>query len=645
MQSPPAHFGMRLLGVALVAAAAAMNEWWLGAFFSPDGTIDNPHILWLIRTFQFLAVLGGGAALVFPRSMLRWMCWGLDALQGLSRRPLLIVCLAVLLGLTLRGALIATKRSITHDEAFSYLTATGHHGEFRHLVAQKQHPYGRWVPVEEWKRLISVEDRFPLRRIRNDLAEHDYHPPLYFWLLHAFALLVGISTWTGPLLNMLIFPAGVLALYGLGRRASGSDRLGALGAFLWAMSPAVLHVAPLARPYELFAFLTIAFAWQLFRCLPESPLRAASPDRPAGSHGQGTTDGAKRPPERCRRETSDRQRSPRWYDHILLALITAAGMLTHYHFAIVAAGGGLLLLWHLGRNRQRSLWGSIAALGAGGGLFVAAHPVFWKVFHRPTHGQTTVSYSWFLTRLQNVWFSLLYFFSHVQVGQLGAFAVVCLLLGYVAARKWIFNGSSEESPFFGKGRRASLLFLVVWVGGCVIVLYLTFVTQVHAMGARYLAHFWPFPAILLVAALDRLDAGRGRVVACAAVLMCLSGLTYTLHRCAITRPRQTISKPRSVLIDNTSPGHLPRILWHLPAGCRVYAARPGDLLGDKERWMRELDGGGVYITAEAYGMSVEERRRLRRFIRSHYHVERALSAGLGTTYVLRGEERGKRKSE
>ena len=157
-----------------------------------------------------------------------------------------------------------------HDEAISYLAATCHQGEWDRMTARGAAPVATWTPAGEWRRFAEPDDALCLGRISRDLADHDIHPPLYFWLLHLWVGAVGVSIASGPALNLLIFAAAALALFGFARRLLREPLSAALVVLVWAVSPAVVPIATEARMYDLLALVSILFSWQVVR-LAEAP--------------------------------------------------------------------------------------------------------------------------------------------------------------------------------------------------------------------------------------------------------------------------------------------------------------------------------------------------------------------------------------
>lgn len=64
--------------------------------------------------------------------------------------------------------------------------------EYYDLVLAEKNPIGAWVPASEWKKFLHIEQPFCFDEIAHALTRFDIHPPLYFWLLHLWALVVGM---------------------------------------------------------------------------------------------------------------------------------------------------------------------------------------------------------------------------------------------------------------------------------------------------------------------------------------------------------------------------------------------------------------------------------------------------------------------
>jgi hypothetical protein len=216
--------------------------------------------------------------------------WSSLRLLQLGRGRVLLILLVLVALVSLRVAGVASKNTITHDEGISYLAATGHQGQYNDIVYRTQHPAGAWVKSLEWKKLITPNEQFVFKRIGDDLAHFDIHPPLYFWLLHVWSLLLGVHIWTGPTLNIIIFLVTSLLLFRLAYYVLGSYSQAAIATSVCAISPAVVSTSFTARPYGLAALITVIFIDQIIRYV-------------------------------------DLSRLPRLTEFILLSTITAAGVL------------------------------------------------------------------------------------------------------------------------------------------------------------------------------------------------------------------------------------------------------------------------------------------------------------------------------
>lgn len=178
-----------------------------------------------------------------------------------------------------------------------------------------------------------------------EALRHDGHPPLYYVVLHAWMAVFGegdaaVRALSG-VLGVLTLPLAYLA----GRRRAGVVG-GAAVTFLVAVAPFSLRYATEARMYSLLLVLVFA--------------------------GWLVADDLRRRPDRRR-----------W---VALALLTGAGLLTHYWVVYLVAAGGVavgLAWWRSGERAAALRIGT--ALAAGGLLFVPWIPTF---LHQVAHTGT-----------------------------------------------------------------------------------------------------------------------------------------------------------------------------------------------------------------------------------------------------------------
>lgn len=473
---------------------------------------------------------------------------------------LVLLALAVVAGVGLRAAATLPKESFTHDEAISYIAATCHQGEYQDITFGGSGPYGHWVPAYEWQQLLEPEDRGCLGRIAADLARYDIHPPLYFWLLHGWALLFGVGVWTGTSLNIVLAGLGALALFGLARRVLGDDVRAAAVAFVWAVSPAVVEVFAEARQYELFGLLTILVTWQA--------LRFAGPD-------------------------GGRRR-----DVALLAVATAAGLLTHYHFVIVLAGVAGLLVIELGRTARPRLLGGLGAVAAGCVAFGLLHPRFWMAFATQRRQAGGFVAEQFPGRLDQVAETLSAFLLPPGAATTALRWPVAALV--VATAVWLGIATARAALRGREAVGAPVMLMLAWTGGVTVGLYLLFVSHGLAMTPKYLAAAWPFMAFVPVLAAARLPS-RGRL-AVGAVGCALLSAFGALAAARINTdgeppaPGAVVTRADSVVVDNVARGIFPRVVWELPPNARVFAAEQRRLLADPGRWTGPVRGRTILVT-------------------------------------------------
>ncbi|MCI0330820.1 MAG: glycosyltransferase family 39 protein [candidate division Zixibacteria bacterium] len=137
----------------------------------------------------------------------------------------------------------------------------------------------------------------PSQIVRN-ISENSHTPPLYYFLLAGWMKLFGIGEVATRILSGLFFILSLPAIYALGRRLY-DPKTGALGAFLYLISPIAIGQSQNARMYSLLGFLTILSLLYFFKLV--------------------------------------NAKSPRKWDGVLYAAATAAGIFTHYWFFFVVA--------------------------------------------------------------------------------------------------------------------------------------------------------------------------------------------------------------------------------------------------------------------------------------------------------------------
>lgn len=488
----------------------------------------------------------------------------------------LVLAVALILGCGLRLDSIVHKHGLHIDESWSYVTATGHLGNFETGAGE---PLGRWVPASSWQALWHPQVFFDFRQISLDLAHHDVHPALYFWVLHVWVLIFGVNFWSGPLLNLFIDIATGAALFGLARRLLRDPLAAALVVLTWAVSPAVRLTSSMARMYPLLALFAVLFVWLLLIA-------------------------------------TERGRAPRHWLAVLLLLAgaTAGGMLTQYQFVLIVAGGALLAVAWLARTELRRCASVLGALAGGLVLTALVQPGIYEQFRREqAKQQVHATLAAFVRKVDGACGCLSSFFgldrpwfTHridplVRLGglmpghRLSALALLCFWLVVAAAvalpiptvRRWLWH----------RDRTGWLAFvLVAWIAGTIVLQNLTFHSQPAVLSPRYLAVAWPFLAFVPLLVARALVPRAAPAIAAAFCLVFLVALAWgPLNYVSSPGPGRVLDSAHRVMIDCPIPGALPILLWSVPSRVQVDAASPTQLLAHPASWMGELGPGDFYV--------------------------------------------------
>lgn len=245
----------------------------------------------------------------------------------------LLLCLATARLAIQRFAADPAVDGLHHDEAIALLAITGHEEDLKPLVP------GRVVPLASIQATHELDsERGPIAVARG-LIRTDFHPPLYFWLGHAWLHLggalgvpvrshddaVAVDVWLTKMSGLMVLLAVGLLLYeGLRRRdRAGLACLGA--AALVTASPYVVWQARNCRPYALVILLAVAGWLLLLRIIAED-----------GRRQRGRL--------------------------VLLGLVLGCGLLTHYLFAFCALPMLLALLPGRAGAKRAALAGGVAGL-------------------------------------------------------------------------------------------------------------------------------------------------------------------------------------------------------------------------------------------------------------------------------------------
>ncbi len=512
-----------------------------------------------------------------------------------TRLVILILVLGMIFSTALRIVATAGKKTLDHDEGISYLSATGHQGDYSRI--DKHRPFGTWVEASEWKKFIRIEKLFCFRQIGSDLAHHDIHPPLYFWLLHVWSILFGIHLWTGPSLNILISIISIPLLYFLANRILKNSIEASVVTFVWALSPTVMLISCQARQYDLLAFWTILLVFQIIRC-------------------------------------ADTARNFQSREFVFLSISTAAGALTHYNFSIIILGCSLLLVVKLVKINKRRLTAGLVSMASGLILFFLIHPHFINSIKIQAAQAQAFRYAEIIPRLKAIVLTFGTFFWHgmpfiykyspsIMYRYVYPLLMISLLVGLSVI---YFKKRPDMADHFRKTDFTGyyVLYFFLWIAGVIVISYISFFSPLHAMGPRYLVMAWPFFAFLPVLIIRFF--GRFKVILFISLCF-LQTLFGSMDMLYLNSPESKkldqialLESSDMVLVDNVRRGVLPGIFWHIPDDKLMFAADQHHLLDHSEIWQTKLGPKSAYVSVLLYGNSMQQQQEILDLIRQDHRT-------------------------
>jgi mannosyltransferase len=166
----------------------------------------------------------------------------------------------------------------------------------------------------------------------------DIHPPLYYWLLHAWIRFFGRSEVAVRSLSVVVGVLLVAVVYQLGKQLFDS-RVGLLAAFIAAVSPFLVYYSQEARMYALLALFGAVVVWATVGLM---------------SHEGRVT----RDEEPRRSKPATRYFFLLTYYSLLYVVFVTLGLYTHYAFPLVLVATNVAFLTHLWRTRGEGSFGS-----------------------------------------------------------------------------------------------------------------------------------------------------------------------------------------------------------------------------------------------------------------------------------------------
>lgn len=458
----------------------------------------------------------------------------------------------------------SARQGLHYDEAVTLLAATGHLEDFDQRMRA-----GGTVEAGELQRLLRPNSLRSWSELSHDLAVHDIHPPLYFWVLHHWLLATGGHVALMRIPNLLFAAVTALIVFVICLRLSGGRHQGlaAVCALLWLLPGGTLGAVFFLRQYALLMLVCVLALLLLVGMF----------------HG-----GARR-----------------WGRLPLLFAVLTAGVLTQYQFIGVFAVVTILLLLHAVREGVRReavmvvLWALLSLV-----VLVVLTGDLAGALAQPLHWVERSDSTATLLRLRAVGatvYGLVFGSLPVPLGVGIVMVVGVVFVGYgrgMLLRAAVRRIGAEPLPL-----AAVLTVLVVVVGP-----YLAGFTPMHAMNARYLLMLPPL-LMVLVFQLPRSEAERRvtRVLLAGYVLIVggpgVAGMFGGSGSTdAVTAGLRALDGSERVIVSGSGRDVVLPYVRLLPSSVRVLPA--GDVVPSEGEIARHLSGAErVVYFADASGWS------------------------------------------
>ncbi|MGW0158725.1 glycosyltransferase family 39 protein [Mycobacterium sp. NPDC003323] len=506
--------------------------------------------------------------------------------NGRSTPPVVVGMLAItFLMLCIR---VLTSTYLAHDDGITLLSATCQQGRYAMGT-----PVGRWVPVEEWHSYWSIGSSC-LETVRADLAQHDIHPPLYFWLLHLWFLVFGVSIPAAAALNLVLVLATALLIYLACRSLAIPTPWSVAVVLVWLSMMSTRVAVTSVRQYALlgtFSALLLLLLILWYR-------------RPSSIY--------------------------------LLALLPtlAGGMLTQYLFAVPAAMAFFVLAVAAVRGRSyRNLLALLLVYVGAVVIFVLANPDFRQSLQLGSEQAQPLTLAAVPLRIGLVLLAAVEMFLPLDpayritgpmVVATVITAILVLPMMFVAGRSLLQQCRRRQRRMVTDRSMVSIMLL--GSGLVVLVMFVVCVSPLHSMRPLYLYFLTPFLAVALAV------AGRQRTAVVGALVVLLGfqfvgvAIATTVHVYERVRPEPLPGADTAVIVDSDRRGLVPPTLIQLPPGVHAYVATQDSLLLHppdlSQIANRRLYYASRVMVGNTYGNTLDKRARLvAQFEEQGYAVE------------------------
>jgi hypothetical protein len=219
--------------------------------------------------------------------------------------------------------------------------------------------------------------------------------------------------------------------------------------------------------------------------------------------------------------------------------------------------------------------------------------------------------------------------------------IACVGLTFIRNRQRLMAGLKQVD-----WRGSEAIWLVGWLGGISILMYLTFISPIHAMTSRHMSAVWPFYAFLAVflvravgAKWQRARLDHNLMAGLAVLIVLFGGLSvWQTNRQAQSSLAglDILEASPALLVDTVHRGVLPQLLIHVSPNKEIFAAWQPALLERPEAWLSELSDGSLYLSDGAYGNTAEGQDQILALLAESFDLKpvEAPIPGMGSVFLL-----------
>jgi len=478
---------------------------------------------------------------------------------------------------------------LAHDDAITILGVTCNQGRYA-ASAPSQH----WVAAADWQSYWTLRSPGCFGTIRADLAHEDIHPPLYFWLLHAWLVVFGVSAPAALALNFVIVAVTAAVIFETCRLLAVPAPIVCIIGLTWGLTMTTRMAAASVRQYSLLGLFSAVLLLLMVLWFKHNKIG---------------------------------------YLAALIPVITG-GMLTQYLFFVPATMALVLIgMALLAGRRYRELGLLAAGYAVAAVLFVAVNPGFTDSMHRA--GLQAQSFSWaavplriaaVLSQLIEPFVPLdpVYQFDPAMIAICVLTAVVVLPM-LVQVVRWVLK-MRHQRPHVSVNSESVPMLMFLGGSAAVVAFFLMFISPEHVMRPIYLYFLTPFLFVGLAVASQR----SAKVIASVTTLFVYQfiGVAVATSVFVLTQSPHPVPPPGShsaIVLDSDRRGIVPPSLWWVPPTALTYAGSQSDLL----RHFPNLDAVGdrdlYYVSrimlGAPYGNSTTKRKKiLKEFTDRGYRV-------------------------